>query len=111
MENKIIAPKEKEHMQTLVSCLNYLYKSGYQTQFKATTIGLLSLATEKIFQPTQIRIVHFYRFEGESNPSDNAILYAIETNDEEKGTLVNGYGPSSDSLVNEFMEQVEKIHQ
>jgi len=111
MENPTVELSEKEHMQTLVSCLNHLNSSGYKTQFKATSEGLLSLTTENIFQHEQVKVVHFYRFEGESNPSDNAIVYAIETNDGEKGTLVNGYGTSSDSLVNDFMQQVEQIHQ
>ncbi|HRH85028.1 MAG TPA: hypothetical protein PK210_12390 [Bacteroidia bacterium] len=97
-------------MQTLVSCLNYLNTSGYITQFKATPDGLLSLVTQKTFQPAQIKIAHFYRFEGESNPSDSSIVYALQASDGEKGTLVDGYGTSSDSYVTNFIQQVKEIH-
>ena len=79
MENKKFT--EKVNMQPLVSVLTSLTASGFETQFKATKNGLLSLATEKIFQPGEVKVIHFYRFEGESNPADNSILYAIETND------------------------------
>jgi hypothetical protein len=68
------------------------------------------LATQKIFQPDQVKIAHFYRFEGESDTSDSAILYAIEVSDGEKGTLVDGYGTESDVLITNFMQAVEQIH-
>lgn len=110
MENNNVVSIEKEQMETLVMCLNHLNSLGYTTQFKATPEGLLSLTTLRTFQPDQVKVVHFYRFEGESNPSDNAIAYAVQTNDGEKGSLVNGYGTSSDSLVNDFMQKVEHIH-
>jgi hypothetical protein len=54
--------------------------------------------------------MHFYRFEGESNPSDSSIVYALESSDGEKGTLVDGYGTSSDTHVTHFMQQVKEIH-
>ena len=97
---------EKEHLKTMVSCMNTLTKLGYVNQYKATLAGLLSLASGKVFQPHEIRVPRFYRFEGESNPSDGAILYAIETNDGEKGTLVDGYGTTSDQHVSNFMNNV-----
>ena len=96
-------------MSTLVSCMNSLYESGFTTQFKAVDNGLKSLATEKIYHPEEVRIVNFYRFEGESDPSDNSILYAIETPDE-KGTLTDVYGSENDSNVTKFIKEVEEIH-
>jgi len=54
--------------------------------------------------------IALYRFEGELNPSDNAILYAIKTNDGEKGTIVDAYGMYNDLLITNFMKLVIKIH-
>jgi hypothetical protein len=102
--------KEKTEMKSLVTILNELQKSGYRTQFKATVIGLLSLSSMNMFKANEIKVVHYYRFEGESNPSDSSIVYAIVTNDGEKGTLVDGYGTSSDTLVSDYMAKVEEIH-
>ena len=101
--------EEKEHMKTLVSCLNTLLTSGFEIQFKAMKSGLKSLTTEKIYKPEQVKVLNFYRFEGESDPSDNSILYAIETSDGERGTLIDAYGPYSDTNVTNFMQQVEEI--
>jgi hypothetical protein len=110
MKNKIEEIPEKEQMKTLTSCLNSLQRSGFGTQFKASDKGLQSLTTEKIFRPWQVKIARYYRFEGESDPADNSILYAIETDDGEKGTLVDAFGPYSDSAVTKFMQKVEEIH-
>lgn len=107
MKNKQIESTEKVNMQPLVSILGSLTALGFETQFKATEQGLLSLTTQKTFQPGEIKTAHFYRFEGESNPDDNAILYAIETNDGEKGTITDAYGPYNDSQVTNCMRQVK----
>src|SRR3954470_19020354 len=111
MEKKPNIPdqKIKVEMETLTACSNKLLAEGYVTQFKAVKNGLKSLTTEKVFAPTEVKIINFYRFEGESDPSDNSILYVIETDDGEKGTLSDAYGPYSDSHVTNFIKEVEAI--
>lgn len=100
---------EKQEMKTLSSCVNALTRSGYETQFKVTKNGLKSLTTEKIYRPEDVKILSFYRFEGESDPADNSILYAIETADGEKGTLTDAYGIYNDTNVSTFIKEVEEI--
>lgn len=100
---------DKEHMKTMASCLNSLSAGGYETQFKAVKNGLKSLKTERVYGPSEVKITNFYRFEGESDPSDNSILYAIETTSGERGTLTDAYGVYSDSNVAAFIKDVEEI--
>ncbi|MCE3294389.1 MAG: hypothetical protein K0R65_103 [Crocinitomicaceae bacterium] len=100
---------EKTEMKTMVSCTNMLNKMGFTTQFKAFKAGLKSLDTERVYAPNQVNIVNFYRFEGESDPAENSILYAIETSDGEKGTLTDAYGMYNDAHVTNFIKQVEEI--
>ena len=109
MENTELENLEKEHMTTLVSCINKLEQAGYVTQFKAMPEGLMSLTSQKTFTPAQVKIVHFFRFEGESDPSDSSILYALEAWDGEKGTLVEGYGKESDLHITAFIKQVNEM--
>lgn len=99
----------KEEMKTLSSCINRLTRDGFEAQFKVVKNGLKSLSTDKVYCPEDIRIVSFYRFEGESDPADNSILYAIETSDGEKGTLTDAYGIYNDANVTEFIREVEEI--
>lgn len=105
-----VDPIEKKEMIPMVSIINSLLTEGFKTQFRAVDKGLKSLATQKIFRPNEVKIVNFYRFEGESDPSDNAILYAIETNDGEKGTLTDSYGAYNDTNIAKFIQQVSNIH-
>ena len=94
----------------MTSCHTKLMKEGFTEDFKASESGLLSLQQEKLYKPDDIKDVNFYRFEGASDPGDNSILYAIETNDGIKGTLVDAYGPYADARVDKFMQEVESLH-
>lgn len=109
METKGAKNVDKGDLKTLTSCINFLTAEGYETQFKVVKNGLKSLATEKIYQSDDVSIVSFYRFEGESDPADSAILYVIETDTGEKGTLTDAYGAYSDPHVDSFIKEVENI--
>jgi hypothetical protein len=100
---------DHDYMKTLSSCTRMLSQRGFETQFKAHRNGLESLNTHEMYGPQDVKIVDFYRFEGESDPSDNVILYAIETSEGEKGTLTDAYGAYYDAKVSEFIKEVEEI--
>lgn len=101
---------DNDSMKTLSSTTIKLSQNGYVTQFKALKNNELeSLETHKIYKPDEVKIINFYRFEGESDPSDNAILYVVETSTGEKGTLTDAYGVYTDLKVSEFVKQVEEI--
>lgn len=104
-------PEEKPaEMRTLADCINKAVLQGYTDSFKVTKQGMQSTGSEKFFKPEEVSVINFYRFEGESDPADNSILYVIETSDGLKGTLVDAYGPYADEAVNKFMKEVEDIN-
>jgi hypothetical protein len=96
-------------MNTLTSCVNKVVKDGYTDSFKVTRQGLYSCAKSKYYSPAEVRVINYYRFEGESDPADMSIMYVIETNDGVKGTLIDAFGTYSDGSVNTFMQEVEDI--
>ena len=103
--------QDKEEERSLVNVENKLTKDGFTQDFivvdgRLQTIGN---ASTKSYAPDEITIVDFYRFEGESNPDDMAILYAIEANDGVKGTISSAYGTYGDSDALEFLTQVENL--
>jgi hypothetical protein len=98
-----------EDMKTLSACINKLVADGYSTDFKVTEKGLTFENAGKNYLPEQTHVVNFYRFEGASDPEDNSILYAIETDDGRKGTLTDAYGTYADAKVGKFMKQVEDV--
>lgn len=107
----IVTPEKPEMpwMKSLSSCVNKMKEEGFKEDFQVTPKGLTSFDKSKSYNPDQVRIVNFYRFEGESDPGDNTILYVVETDDGEKGTLVDGYGAYADVNVAKFIVQVEEI--
>ena len=96
-------------MKTLALCLNKVIKEGYTEDFKVSDNALTSLSDNTKYDPEQVHVVNFFRFEGNSDPADNSILYVIETSDGKKGTLVDAYGPYAEEKVNKFMKQVEDV--
>lgn len=103
MENNDEIP----HMKSLALLSNKMVLDGYDDDFKISDKGLKSLKTEKVYQPDQVNIINFFRFEGQSDPNDNTIMYVIETNDGLKGTIVDAYGPYADRKLSEFMNNVD----
>jgi hypothetical protein len=101
--------EDNSWMKTLSSCVTQVKQNGYNEDFQVTKKGLTTYSEDKFYSPEQVSISNFYRFEGESDPGDNAILYVIETDDGRKGTLVDGYGASADPDVSKFIVQVQEI--
>ena len=106
MENNDQIP----HMKSLSLCLNKMVLDGYDDDFKITGEELRSLKTDKTYKPEDINIINFFRFEGQSDPNDNTIMYVIETSDGQKGTIVDAYGAYADRKLSEFMQHVESIY-
>jgi hypothetical protein len=97
-------------MNSLAMVMNKAVKNGYTEQFKVGSRGFHTAEEgSKAYAPEEISVINFYRFEGESDPGDNAIMYVVETADGKKGILVDAYGPYADPKVSAFMQQVEDI--
>ena len=101
--------KTMPQLKGMTECLEKMVNDGFTHNFRATEDGLVCNETEEIFKPEQVKIQNFFRFEGMSDPEDNSILYAIETDNGLKGTLVDSYGATSDNDVDEFIKAVENI--
>lgn len=97
------------YMKSLVTCLNRMINDGFTEDFKVNESELEALQHSKVYTPERIQVVNFFRFEGASDPDDNAILYVIETDDGVKGTLIDAYGIYNDSRITKFMKEVESI--
>jgi hypothetical protein len=97
-------------MKSLSSCETHVREQGYTEDFQVDKKGMTTFSSGgKFYQPTDVKIVNFYRFEGSSDPGDNIILYVIETNDGVKGTLVDGYGAYASDELAKFIVKVQEI--
>ncbi len=82
---------------------------GFSENFKVVSKGLATEDDKIIYAPHDVTISNFYRYEGMSDPQDNAILYLIETADGKKGMLIDAYGVDADAKISSFIKRVEDI--
>ena len=93
---------------TLSETMNELRKEGYVEDFNLQQNCLECRNGQfKVFTD-EFKVDKYYRFEGASNPSDAAILYAISSDTHGlKGVLVNAYGIYSESVTDEMLQKLE----
>jgi hypothetical protein len=97
-------------MTDLEICMRRLEEKGYSDQYRVETGKLVSTKDpKKRYKAKDVIAANFFRFEGITDPDDMSILYAIETADGNKGTLVDAYGLYADDGTSQFMKEVE-IH-
>ncbi len=93
---------------TLVEALNDLRKRGYTTDFNINKDCIYCGATQTSLDPDEFEITEIHRFEGMNDPSDNTILYAIESHHGIKGVLVNAYGIYSDEMGHRLIKKLSR---
>lgn len=78
-------------MLTLSEVMEKLRIKGWDRPFNWTNEGFTT-GTGKFYNPNELTIIKVFRFEGESDPADNSILYIIEGNDGMIGYSLDMYG-------------------
>jgi hypothetical protein len=92
---------------TLVEALSDLKARGFVYDFNLAQEKLECKDLHLQLDPQHFDIAEVYRFEGISNPDDNAIVYAIESDRGVKGVLINAYGVYADTASDEL---IAKLH-
>ena len=92
---------------TVSEATNDLKKRGYTVDFNLHENCLICHGDK--FNVSDFEITEVYRFEGNTDPSDEAVVYAIESKNGKKGVLVNGYGISADVMEGEMAKKLN-IH-
>ena len=83
----------KEYYGTLTETINGLKKEGYTVDFNIHDEHLVYHQADRILSRDDFEIDKVYRFEGETNPGDQSMVYAISSPKfGTKGLLVNSYG-------------------
>ena len=79
-------------------------KQGYTADFNLEDNALV--CKEGRFNAKDFEIDDVYRYEGDSDPGDEAAVYAIRSSTGLKGILVTGYGASAEDTSHEMMEKL-----
>ena len=82
---------------SLVQSLDRLVSEGYSHNLVPDEGGVRVSGDDSVIPTKQLTVEVVRRFEGLTNPGDQAILYGIRLPDGRKGALALGYGPSASS--------------
>jgi hypothetical protein len=97
-----------ENSETLSGQIDILRKNGYTEDFNLKEDSLECENGDYKLLHDEFNVDDVFRFEGDSDPADEAILYAISAiHHPLKGILVNGYGIYSDKVTDQM---VKKLH-
>ena len=99
----------KKSYTSLSEAINSLKDEGFTEDFNLCDAGVENKARKNIHKAVDLNVVKYYRFEGQTNPDDSTILYAIETNTGEKGLLLDAYGVYAGNVSREMIEKL-KLH-
>jgi len=93
--------------ESLVDALTDVKSRGYKEDFNIETDCIYCGVLDLRLYPAEFQIDEVHRFEENSNPDDNSVLYAISSSADVKGTLIDGYGPYADSMSFEMAQKLQ----
>jgi nucleotide-binding universal stress UspA family protein len=83
---------------SLMDALTDLKSRGYSFDFKKEFSSLYCQELNLWIEPEKFNVDEYYRFEEDSDPDENSIVYAISSIDGVRGVLVDAYGVYAESV-------------
>jgi hypothetical protein len=93
-------------MKTLTEIMEYLKERGFSNDFQIKNDIIVSKDTNEKFSPKDLIIENVYRYEGDSNPDDSAVLYAITARSGTRGILIDSYGAYADPKISALISEI-----
>ncbi|WKD85375.1 hypothetical protein KCTC32516_00715 [Polaribacter huanghezhanensis] len=104
---------QNKSYDTVSEAMTDLKKLGYTMDFSIMTEEdcIICHKTQTELSPEDFKIDAFYRFEGDSDPGDEMIVYAISSNTYNlKGIVVNAFGMYADTTTSAIVEKLNNIY-
>ena len=100
-----------ESYDTVVDALNGLKARGYTINFNIAFDKLMCSENKICLNPNEFEIVEVHRFEGNSNPADADVVYAVKSiTGDIKGVITSAFGLYADAVSTEMISKLS-IHQ
>ena len=100
-----------ENYDTVTEALKGLKIKGYTLDFNISFDSIKCDTHNICLNPSEFEITETHRFEGETNPSDEDVVYAIESKDGRiKGTMTSAYGTYADGINNDMIKKLAVHH-
>jgi hypothetical protein len=92
---------------TVTEALKDLKLRGFTIDFNIAFDKITCTDNKVCLNPNQFEIVEVYRFEGDTDPGDENVVYAIESKDgTAKGSMSSAYGMYAESISNEMIQKL-----
>jgi hypothetical protein len=101
--------KQKFHYATMSEAIEQLKGQGYTLDFNLEKNRFK--VGEQEYTADEFEIVDLYRYEGPSDPADEATVYALASKSGVKGILVAGYGAYTDEASIETLKHLHYKYQ
>jgi hypothetical protein len=92
---------------TVTAALKDLKFRGYTVDFNIAFDKIVCSKNETILNPHEFEIVEVYRFEGDTNPDDEDVVYAVASKDgKTKGTITSAFGMYAETISTEMIQKL-----
>lgn len=92
---------------TVTEALKDLKTRGFIIDFNIVKEKIISYDKNISLHPDDFEIVESYRFEGNSNPDDEDVVYAVESKDGKvKGVITSAFGMYADPASNKIIQKL-----
>ena len=96
-----------KNYESLIDALDDLRKRGYDADFELQSNCLYCSKLDLRLYEEEFHMDEVYRFEGDPNPGDNAVVYALTSPTGVKGIIVDGSGATSDNIGFEMAKKLQ----
>jgi hypothetical protein len=92
---------------TVTEALTGLKQRGFSIDFNIAFDKITCSKNEHVLNPDEFEIVEVYRFEGDTNPGDEEVVYAIESKvGNVKGTITSAYGMYAEGIATQLLKKL-----
>lgn len=92
---------------TVTEALHWLNEQGFTADFNLKSDCLSYNNGNGSLSPDDFEIEYYFRFEGDTDPGDEDIVYAIKSNTYGvKGVVINAFGTYADSISTEMLKKL-----
>lgn len=95
--------------ESLIDALADLKTRGYTLDFDIEPECLYCGELDIRVTPEEFNVDEYYRFEENSSPGDNSVLYAISAYPGIKGVLVDAYGVYAENMSFEMAKKLQNV--
>lgn len=98
----------RTEMNTITAVLNGLKVKRQDNEFTVNDEGMI-IINGKSYRQVEVEIIRTYRFEGDSDPSDEAIIYLVRSNDGTIGYSLDAYGMYTNHINDGYAEAIHEM--